>query len=195
MLKILSGALPRDGGGIFVRGRPARIASPRDSRDLGIEMVYQDHALCASMNIWENAFLGRYAGSARPRWSPFVSKKAMAQKARKALRDLGIDLGDTTRSVRTLSGGERQAVALSRCILFRPDIVLLDEPTASMAAWEKDKILDLVRSLRDRGSSVVIVTHNLPEVFQVADRVLVLKEGESVCAVPWTVWTPKGSRR
>jgi ABC-type sugar transport system ATPase subunit len=181
LLKILSGALRPDAGKIFIRDRSVAIPSPRHARDLGVEMVYQDLALCSSMTIWENVFLGRYlARSARGGWSPFLDKRRMAARAQEALRDLGIDLGDVTRSVRTLSGGEQQAVALCRCTLFRPDIVLLDEPTASMAEWEKNKVLDLARTLRDGGSSVIMVTHNLPEVFRMADRVLVLKEGRSV---------------
>ncbi len=185
MLKILSGAVQCDAGEIFVGEKPVKISSPQDSRDLGIEMVYQDLALCGSMNIWENVFLGRYGASTGQRkWSPFLNKRDMAQKAGQALQDLGIDLGDVTRPVRSLSGGERQAVALSRCVLFQPAVVLLDEPTASMAAWEKDKILELVLGLRARGSSVVLVTHNLPEIFQVADRVLVLKEGQSLWCGP-----------
>lgn len=185
LLKILSGALRPDAGKIFIRERPVAIPSPRRARELGIEMVYQDLALCSSMTIWENIFLGRYiTRKAVGRWSPFLDKRRMAARAQDALRDLEIDLGDVTRSVRTLSGGERQAVALCRCTLFRPGVVLMDEPTASMAEWEKNKVLDLARTLRARGSSVVMVTHNLPEVFRTADRVLVLKEGRSVWCGP-----------
>ena len=181
MLKILSGVLRRDAGKIIIGGEPVRIDDPTHSRDLGIEMVYQDLSLCESLSVWENAYLGRY--ETRKLFKPLVSildKRKMARQADRVLKKLGITLTDINTPVRHLSGGQRQAVAICRCLLFKPRIVLLDEPTASMAAWEQEKILDLIRSLKDRGKSVIMVTHNLRELFQVADRAAVLKEGRTI---------------
>lgn len=181
LLKILSGVLRGDGGEIFIGGQPVRIDSPTRSRELGIEMVYQDLSLCESLSVWENVYLGRYR--IRSWIKPFVSvldKRRMARETVDVLAELGITLTDVNAPVRHLSGGERQAVAICRCLLFQPGIVLLDEPTASMAAWEQEKILDLIRSLKDRGKSVIMVTHNLRELFRVADRAVVLKEGRTI---------------
>ena len=181
LLKILSGVLRRDAGKIIIGDEPVRIDDPTHSRDLGIEMVYQDLSLCESLSVWENAYLGRY--ETRKLFNPLVSildKRKMARQADRVLKELGITLTDINTPVRHLSGGQRQAVAICRCLLFQPIIVLLDEPTASMAAWEQEKILDLIRSLKGQGKSVIMVTHNLRELFQVADRAVVLKEGRTI---------------
>ena len=181
MLKILSGVLRRDAGKIFIDGKPVRIDSPTHSRNLGLEMVYQDLSLCENLSVWENVYLGRYAIR---KWAgPFVSildKRKMVQQTADVLAELGITIADINAPVRHLSGGERQAVAICRCLLFQPGIVLLDEPTASMAVWEQKKILGLIRSLKDRGKAIIMVTHNLRELFQVADRAAVLKEGRTI---------------
>ena len=181
VLKILSGVLKRDGGTIFIEGRQARIDSPIHSRNWGVEMVYQDLSLCESLTVWENVYLGRY--ETRTLAGAMVSildKRKMARRTVAILKDLGISLSDVNMPVRNLSGGERQAVAICRCLLFQPKVIVLDEPTASMALWEKKKVLELVLSLKARGRSIIMVSHNLPELFQVADRVVVLKEGRSI---------------
>jgi len=181
MLKILSGVLRRDAGEIIIGGKLVRIDAPKHSRALGIEMVYQDLSLCESLSVWENIYLERY--EIRQLFKPLVSildKRKMVRQAGQILTELGVRLTDINAPVRHLSGGQRQAVAICRCLLFQPRIVLLDEPTASMAAWEREKILDLIRSFKDRGKSVIMVTHNLRELFQVADRAAVLKEGRTI---------------
>jgi ABC-type sugar transport system ATPase subunit len=185
MLKILAGVLPADGGGISVRGRKVSVDSPRRSRALGIEMVYQDLALCGSLTVWENIYLGRLLVLPWRRGVlPFLDKGRMCRNASKLLRDLGMDLPDLGRPVRDLSGGEQQAIAICRCLLYEPEVILLDEPTASMAIVEQEKILDLIRELRKKGRSFVMVTHNLQELFRVADRALVLKGGRPVWCGP-----------
>lgn len=181
LLKILSGVLFRDAGDIFIEGQKVLIENPSQSRNLGIEMVYQDLSLCGTLKVWENIFLGRYL--TRPFLKilfPILDRRKMGREAVRLLTELGIDLPDVHQPVRTLSGGQQQAVAFCRCLLFQPKIILLDEPMASMALWERERILGLIRGLRDRGGSIVMVTHNLQDLFQVADRVLVLKEGRSV---------------
>jgi len=181
MLKILAGVLPADGGGISVRGRKVSIDSPRRSRALGIEMVYQDLALCGSLTVWENIYMGRLLVLPWHRTVlPFLDKRRMYRNASKLLGDLGIDLPDLNRPVRDLSGGEQQAVAICRCLLFEPEVILLDEPTASMAIVEQEKILELILNLKERCRCLVMVTHNLQELFRVADRALVLKGGRPV---------------
>ncbi|MFH1139766.1 MAG: ATP-binding cassette domain-containing protein [Pseudomonadota bacterium] len=177
LLKALAGVVRVDAGEIRLDGVPVHLASPRRARDLGIEIVYQDLALCESLTIWENIFLGR----CRTRgFFPFLDKRGMAQKAREALASLGLDRVDVNRPVRDLSGGEQQAAALGRCLLFSPRVVLLDEPTASMALWEKKKIRSIIREMRENGAAVIMVSHDLPEVLELADRVLVLQEGRPV---------------
>ncbi len=185
MLKILAGVLPADGGEIFVRDRRVSIDSPRRSRALGIEMVYQDLALCGSLTVWENIYMGRQLLLPRRRTIlPLLDKGRMYRSASNLLRSLGIDLADLNRPVRAFSGGEQQAIAICRCLLFEPEVILLDEPTASMAVAEKEKILRLMCDLKAHNRSLVMVTHNLEELFRVADRALVLKGGHPVWCGP-----------
>lgn len=181
LLKILSGVIKADGGTISVRGSKVAIDSPRASRALGIEMVYQDLALCGSLTVWENIYMGRLLVLPRGRSIlPLLDKRRMGRDASRALVGLGIHLPDLDKPVRQLSGGEQQAIAICRCLLFDPDVILLDEPTASMAVFEQEKILELVIRLKKKGHSLVMVTHNLQELFRVADRALVLKGGRPV---------------
>jgi ABC-type sugar transport system ATPase subunit len=191
MLKILAGVLPADGGQISVRGNKVSVDSPRRSRALGIEMVYQDLALCGSLTVWENIYMGRLLLLPwRCGVLPFLDKRRMHRNASKLLRDLGIDLPDLGRPVRALSGGEQQAIAICRCLLFEPEVILLDEPTASMAIMEQEKILRLILDLKGKGRSLVMITHNLQELFRVADRALVLKGGRPVWCGPLSGMEP-----
>ncbi len=183
LLKILSGDIRRDSGEILLKGKKAELGRPDRARGLGVEMVYQDLSLCGSMSVYENIFLGRYL--TRPLLGfllPVLHKRAMAERTAGILTRLGLDTVSAHQPVKNLSGGEQQAVALGRCLLFSPEVILLDEPTASLAVKEQQKILGIIRELRYRGRSQIVVSHNLEEIFQVADRVAVLKEGR-------TVWT------
>lgn len=181
MLKILSGVLSRDAGEIFMGGERVCIDSPIHSRRLGIEMVYQDLCLCESLTVWENVYLGRYeTRSLVKSMVSILNKRKMAGEATRILKNLGITLSDINAPVRNLSGGERQAVAICRCLLFKPGVILLDEPTASMALREREKVLKLIRALKAHGRSIIMVTHNLQELFQVADRAVVFKEGRTI---------------
>lgn len=181
LLKVLSGVLTVDAGEIFIGGTQVKIDSPLQSKNWGIEMIYQDLSLCESLNVWENVYLGRY--EIRHLVKPLLAildKRKMMRQTKDTLRALGIILPDVNAPVCNLSGGERQAVAICRCLMFQPKIILLDEPTASMALWEQEKVLELIRTLKTRGRSIIMVTHNLRELFQVADRAVVLKEGRTI---------------
>lgn len=181
MLKIISGVLKKDGGEIFIEGQTVRINNPVHSRGLGIEMVYQDLSLCGSLNVWENIFLGRYRTKSLFKTpSAVLDKRKMIKMTVEVMASLGITRLDASTPVRNLSGGEQQAVAICRCLLFHPRVILLDEPTASMALKERQKVLELVRGLKEGGRSIIMVTHNLEELFQVADRAAVFKEGRTV---------------
>jgi len=185
LLKILSGSIRLDSGDIRLFDRKVVIDSPRHSRELGIEMVSQDLSLCRSQTVWENIYLGRFL--TRPflrRLFPVLSKREMSNQALRHLRQIGVGLENMNEPIRNLSGGEQQAVALCRSLLFRPRVILLDEPTASMALWEKQKILRLMLDLKEQGHSLIMVTHNLQDLFQVADRALVLKEGRRIWCGP-----------
>lgn len=192
LLKVLCGVTAMDAGTLTIQGKSCRLPSPRHSRRMGIEMVFQDLSLCRRMTVWENIYLGRYqcrciAGITLP----LLDKHVMRQGASRILAELGISLGCLNSPVAALSGGEQQAVAIGRCLLFEPKIILMDEPTASMALWEKNKILKIMAGIRDQGRSVIMVTHDIPEVFHVADRVMVLKEGRNIWAGPLDGLSPE----
>lgn len=181
MLKIISGVLKRDAGEILVEGQVVRINSPVHARSLGIEMVYQDLSLCGSLKVWENIFLGRYqTRSLFKRPTTVLDKRKMIKRTGEIMASLGITRLEANTPVRNLSGGEQQAVAICRCLLFHPRVILLDEPTASMALKERQKVLELIRGLKERGRSIIMVTHNLEELFQAADRAAVFKEGRNI---------------
>lgn len=181
LLKILSGVIRADEGEIRIDGVPVSIRSPRRSRGLGIEMVFQDLSLCERLTVWENMYLGRYESRGH-RAIPFrvLDKGRMSRRSLDLLAGMGIVLRNADIPVQDLSGGERQAVAIGRCLLLEPKILLLDEPTASMAVWERERILELLRHLTRVGRSMIMVTHNLEELFKVAHRAVVLKEGRTV---------------
>jgi simple sugar transport system ATP-binding protein len=191
LLKVLAGVVPSDKGTIFIRGRPAFINSPVESRALGIEMVYQDLSLCNSLTVWENVYLGRYLQIfLKDLKTPFLAKASMRKKVQETLGHLGIHLSHVDEPIRNLSGGQQQGVAICRSLLFQPRVLLLDEPTASLAVLEQEKILRLIMSFKEKGTAVVMVTHNLTELFEVADRASVLKEGKTIWCGPLCGLTP-----
>ena len=178
LVKVITGVGPADAGTIAFDGQTVRIASPHDATTLGVAAVYQDLALCDNLDVVENLFLGREArrGGRRGPLDPIT----MEQRAGTLLASLSIgNLGDVRREVGTMSGGQRQSVAITRALLGDARLIVLDEPTAALGVVQTEQVLSLVRRLRDRGLGVVLVSHNLADVFAVADRIAVLRLGRN----------------
>ena len=176
LIKALSGAAPADEGEILFEGRPVSIRDPRHAKALGIETVYQDLALADNLDIPANIFLGREL-MCRGLFAPFMDLRRMAQESEKLLARLKIRIPDLRQKVRTLSGGQRQCVGIARSVYFNARIVILDEPTAALGVEETRKVLELVREMRAQGLSIVMISHNLAHVFDLADRITVMKTG------------------
>ena len=179
-IKIISGIIVPDGGEIRWRGKPVHIHSPKDSAELGIATVYQDLALCDNLDIVQNMFLGRELSKIS-----VLDEAPMETAARRTLADLHVT---TVRSIRqpvaSLSGGQRQSVAVARAVLWNSQLMILDEPTAALGVAQTAMVLQLVRRLAEQGYGVLIVSHNLNDVFEVADRIAVLRLGEIVAEGP-----------
>jgi simple sugar transport system ATP-binding protein len=181
LVKTLSGVHVPDDGEIRFEGRPVTIASPVAARELGIETVYQDLALAPDLESSANLFLGREA--TRPGLLGklgFIDKGAMRRRTEEAFRQLGVGVQDATAAVATLSGGQRQGVAVARAVTWAGKVVFMDEPTAALGVVQTRNVLDLIRRVRDTGLAVVLISHNMPEVMEVSDRVEVLRLGERV---------------
>jgi D-xylose transport system ATP-binding protein len=177
LVKALAGTGPLDAGDITVDGRAVAIRNPAEAAALGIETVYQDLALCDNLSVVANLYLGRELRRPRP-WR-LLARARMQAQAGEVIRDLAVHLPDLDRPVATLSGGQRQAVAVSRAVLWGSRIVLLDEPTAALGVEQTAMVYRLVRRLRDRGLGVVLISHNLSDVFAVADEIAVLRLGRN----------------
>lgn len=174
LMKMLSGAETPDSGQIVIDGEPLTGVGPRAARAHGIEMVYQDLALCNDLDVAANLFLGRESYRA---WNRRLDHRRMHAEAADHLSRLHIRVPDTHQEVATMSGGQRQAIAIARAATFDPKVLVLDEPTAALAAREVEMVLQLMRDVSARGVSVVLITHRLQDLFEVADRFVVLYEG------------------
>ena len=178
LIKAVAGVHQPDSGRIEFQGRPVRITSPHDATQLGIATVYQDLALCDNLDVVANLFLGRervrapVAGRLRR-----LSEPQMENEARETLDGLSVRVPVLRRQVATLSGGQRQSVAVARAVLWGSKLVALDEPTAALGVEQTDGVLRLVRRLAERGLAVIVISHNLADVFRVADRIAVLRLG------------------
>jgi simple sugar transport system ATP-binding protein len=181
LVKVLSGVEQPDAGEILFEGEPVSIASPHAARDLGIETVYQDLALAAELDPASNLFLGRelYRGGVLGHLG-FLDKRAMRREAGDTFGRLSVRIEDVGAPVATLSGGQRQGIAVSRAVRWASRVVFMDEPTAALGVVQTRNVLDLIRRVRDQGLSVVLISHNMPEVLEVADRIEVLRLGERV---------------
>ncbi len=180
LIKCIAGIHHPDGGQIYWEGRPVHLRTPRDAAALGIETVYQDLALCDNLDIVQNMFLGRE----KTRYT-LLDEENMELSARETLSSLSVT---TVRSIRqpvaSLSGGQRQAVAIARAVLWNSKLVIMDEPTAALGVAQTRMVLDLVRRLAQRGLGVIIISHNMNDVFEVADRIAILHLGHLVATGP-----------
>jgi len=185
LIKCLSGATVPDEGEILLDGQRVNFKSPIDARRAGIETVYQDLAVAPAMTIAENLFLGREV--LRPGFMGkvlrMVDKKAMLQESIARMQDLKVGIRSMVQAVETLSGGQRQCVAVSRAAAFAQHVVIMDEPTAALGVKEGNMVLELIRRVRDKGLPVVLISHNMPHVFEIADRIHVARLGKRVAVL------------
>ncbi|MGQ0641732.1 MAG: ATP-binding cassette domain-containing protein [Gemmatimonadaceae bacterium] len=182
LIKVLSGALVPDQGEILVDGARVHFRTPSDARRAGIETLYQELAVAPALSVVENLFMGRELR--RPGFLGKVvrvlDQRRMLEESSAYMRELGISVRSMKQAVETLSGGQRQGVAVARSAAFARHVVIMDEPTAALGVKEGNLVLDLIRRVRDRGLSVVLISHNMPHVFEVADRIHVARLGRRV---------------
>ena len=185
LIKALSGAIVPDQGEILLNGTPVHFRNPLEARRSGIETVYQDLALAPALDIAENLFLGRelrrhgIAGTLLR----LADRPRMLAESRSHIADLKINVGSMKQAVETLSGGQRQGVAVARSSAFARHVVIMDEPTAALGVKESNMVLDLIRRVRDKGLPVILISHNMPHVFEVADRIHIQRLGRRAALV------------
>jgi simple sugar transport system ATP-binding protein len=179
LVKIMSGVFAPDAGRILIRGEERAFATPADARASGIETIYQDLALAGNLSIGENIYLGREPMRRLFGFLPALDREKMHQAAQEVVKHLDIEIADPRRPLGNMSGGQRQAVAISRAIHWNASLLIMDEPTAALGVPEQRRVIALIKSLKARGVSVIIVSHNMNDVFEVADRIVVLLRGEN----------------
>jgi len=185
LIKALSGALQPDEGEIRLDAKPVHFRSPRDARRAGIETVYQDLAVAPSLDIATNIFLGREQRRKGPlgRILRMLDKRAMRREAVRHFDELQIGVQSMAQAVENLSGGQRQGVAVARAATWARRLVIMDEPTAALGVKETGQVLDLIRRVRDRGLPVILISHDMPHVFDLADRIHIMRLGRRVAVV------------
>ena len=182
LVKIIAGAQHSDDGEIFINGKMVSVTSPKDASSFGIAALHQNLGLVGSLNVFENIFLGREeTRSIGP--IKILDKKKMRKRAIELLEELSIDVPRLDVPVLSMSGGQRQCVAISRLLLDQVNLILMDEPMAALGVAEGKKVLDMIERLKEKGVSVLIISHNLEHVFSIADRISVLKNGRMVGTV------------
>jgi simple sugar transport system ATP-binding protein len=181
LTKALSGVVAIDSGEILVDGRTVSFHSPQDARDHGIETVYQDLALAVDLSPTENIYLGREI-PAPGIWGKlgFMDRRAMLRETERRFEELGVKLREINGAVANLSGGQRQGVAVARALIWAKRVVFMDEPTAALGVAQTRNVLSLIRRVRDQGVSVVLISHSMPDVLAVSDRIVVLRHGATV---------------
>ena len=187
LIKVIAGVGPNDSGEIYLEGQPVKIPNPQAATRLGIATVYQDLALCDNLDVVANLFLGR------EEQSPIgtLSEIHMERRTLDVLRTLDVKIPSVRTPVATLSGGQRQSIAVAKSLLRNATVVLLDEPTAALGVAQTRQVLNLIRRLRDQGLAVVVISHNLADVFEVVDRVIVLRLGKRVGTFDVKFTTPE----
>lgn len=186
LIKAISGAITPDEGEICLEGKPVHFSNPLRGREAGIETVYQNLALSPALSIADNMFLGREIRKEGPLGSIFrmLDRKKMEQIARDKLTELGLmTIQNINQAVETLSGGQRQGVAVARAAAFGSKVVIMDEPTAALGVKESRRVLELILDVRSRGLPIVLISHNMPHVFEVADRIHIHRLGKRLCVI------------
>ncbi|MGI9614201.1 MAG: ATP-binding cassette domain-containing protein [Acidimicrobiales bacterium] len=186
LIKCFSGAHAPDAGTMQVGGQPVQFRSTTDARESGIETVFQTLAVSPALDIASNLYLGREIRRKGPlgQWFRMLDKKRMRAEAAQHLEELGIGtVQNITQAVETLSGGQRQAVAVARAAAFGSRLIILDEPTAALGVRESERVLQLIRDLRERGMPVILISHDMPQVFEVADRIHVQRLGRRAAVI------------
>ena len=186
LIKAISGAIRPDEGEIRLEGQPIHFSSPIEARKAGIETVYQNLALSPALSIADNMFLGREIRKPGPlgSWFRMLDRPAMEKRARDKLTELGLmTIQNISQAVETLSGGQRQGVAVARAAAFGSKVVIMDEPTAALGVKESRRVLELILDVKKRGLPIVLISHNMPHVFEVADRIHIHRLGRRLCVV------------
>lgn len=186
LIRALSGAMKPDAGEILLDGKPVSFSSPIQARNAGIETVYQTLALSPALSISDNMFLGReiHSKGLMGRLFRQLDRRAMDDIARKKLNELGLlTIQNIEQAVETLSGGQRQGIAVARAAAFGSKVIIMDEPTAALGVKESQKVLDLIKTVRSRGVPIVLISHNMPHVFELADRIHIHRLGKRIAVV------------
>ncbi len=186
LIKCFSGAVIPDRGDILLNGEKVRFHEPNDAQAAGIQTVYQNLALCPALDIAANLFLGRErrVPGWRGSYLRMLDRTGMREAARKELSELGLlTIQDMNQAVETLSGGQRQGVAVARAAAFGQRVIIMDEPTAALGVKESQRVLDLIKDVRARGIPIVLISHNMPHVFEVADRIHIHRLGRRLCVI------------
>lgn len=184
LMKVLSGAYHPDEGDILIEGNKTHFSNPMDARRQGIEMVYQDYALSNNLDVVANVFMGREVVQLNLGPIKVMDFRHMEQETKSLLDRLKINIPSVRQKVERLSGGQRQAVAIARATAFDAKVIIMDEPTAALSVAAIDKVLELVRELKAQGSSIIIISHRLEDIYQVSDRMIVLRQGRKVSDQP-----------
>lgn len=190
LIRVLSGAHEPSSGEVRLFGKPVRFQSPHDALQQGIATIYQDLAIAPELSIWQNVFMGAELTRSLIPGLRILDKRAMRERAAALLKGLNQTITDMDCSVSQLSGGQRQAVAISRALLWKARVVIMDEPTAALGVKETAEVLALVRRLREEGVAVILISHSMEDVVAVADRVVVLKAGRKVAESSTSGLTP-----
>ena len=180
LIKMISGVYHPDEGQIFFEGNELRLGSPANALELGIETLYQDLALAENLNVPANIFLGRETKKPFFGFIPVLDNDSMHEEAQKVLQRLEIEIPSLRSKIMTLSGGQRQAVAISRSIYWNAKLLIMDEPTAALGVAEQKKVLNLVRTLSSQNIPVIIISHQLYDIFAVCDRLVIMRRGQKV---------------
>jgi ABC-type sugar transport system ATPase subunit len=180
LIKMVSGVYRPDGGQIFFQGKEIKLGSPMDALDLGIETLYQDLALAENLNVYSNIFLGREKTKPFLGFIRVLDHGTMHEESQKVLKRLEIEIPSLKSQIKTLSGGQRQAVAIGRSIYWNAKLLIMDEPTAALGVQEQRKVLDLVRVLRSQNIPIIVISHQLHDIFSVSDRLVIMRRGKKV---------------